>query len=215
MQVAATDTPARSASSRWSLAYAWLAGLAVYCVAILIADKPEATWINDAAWTISSGAAALACFRAARLVEPARRRAWFMFGIGCTSWFAGQLHWNYSQLVLRVDLPFPSIGQAFFSAFAPFAIAAVLWVSQRGAVDPLMGFTPVLKAFIATIIGGLGSLRGAVLGGFVLGGLEVGSELFLTPDVAPYRDAIVLLAVVALLVVKPEGLLPAPRAHRS
>jgi len=95
------------------------------------------------------------------------------------------------------------------------AIAAVLWVSQRGAVDPLMGFTPVLKAFIATIIGGLGSLRGAVLGGFVLGGLEVGSELFLTPYVAPYRDAIVLLALVALLVVKPEGLLPAPRARRS
>lgn len=95
------------------------------------------------------------------------------------------------------------------------AVAAVLWVSQRGAVDPLMGFTPVLKAFIATIIGGLGSLRGAVLGGFVLGGLEVGSELFLTPSVAPYRDAIVLLALVALLVVRPEGLLPAPRARRS
>lgn len=107
------------------------------------------------------------------------------------------------------------IATAFAISGVLASIAAVLWVAQRGAVDPLMGFTPVLKAFIATIIGGLGSLRGAVLGGFVLGGLEVGSELFLTPDVAPYRDAIVLLAVVALLVVRPEGLLPAPRARRS
>ncbi|ATU95382.1 branched-chain amino acid ABC transporter permease [Phyllobacterium zundukense] len=95
------------------------------------------------------------------------------------------------------------------------AIAAVLWVSQRGSVDPLMGFTPVLKAFIAAILGGLGSLRGAVAGGFILGGLEVGSELFLTSGTAPYRDAIVLMAVVALLVVKPEGLIPASRAQRS
>ncbi|MFB9984567.1 branched-chain amino acid ABC transporter permease [Mesorhizobium newzealandense] len=94
-------------------------------------------------------------------------------------------------------------------------IAAILWISQRGSVDPLMGFTPVLKAFIAAIIGGLGSLRGAVLGGFVLGALEVGSEPFLTTGTAPYRDALVLLAVVLLLLVKPDGLLPAVRGLRS
>ena len=58
-------------------------------------------------------------------------------------------------------------------------VAAVLWVSQRASVDPLMGFTPVLKAFIAAILGGLGSLRGAVAGGFVLGFVEVFLAAFL------------------------------------
>ncbi|MEM8664519.1 MAG: branched-chain amino acid ABC transporter permease, partial [Pseudomonadota bacterium] len=60
-------------------------------------------------------------------------------------------------------------------------IAAVVWTAQRGSVDPLMGFFPVLKAFIATVLGGLGSLSGAVLGGFVVGSVEVFSQAFL-PD---------------------------------
>jgi branched-chain amino acid transport system permease protein len=48
----------------------------------------------------------------------------------------------------------------------------VLWVAQRASVYPLMGFVPVLKAFIAAILSGLGSLTGAVAGGFVLGFIE-------------------------------------------
>jgi signal transduction histidine kinase len=130
MQVAATDVSARSASSRWSLAYGWLAGLAAYCAAIFFADETAAKWINDIAWTLASAAAMIACFWAARRVQPARRRAWLLLGTGCASWLAGQLHWNYSQLVLRVDLPFPSIGQLFFSLFAPFTIAAVLMLPE-------------------------------------------------------------------------------------
>ena len=52
-------------------------------------------------------------------------------------------------------------------------VAGVLYVARRGAVDPYMGFIPVIKAFIATVLGGFQSLVGAVLGGFLLGGLEV------------------------------------------
>lgn len=94
-------------------------------------------------------------------------------------------------------------------------IAAVIWTAQRGSVDPLMGFFPVLKAFIATVLGGLGSLSGAVLGGFVVGAIEVFSQAFLPESLSPYRDAIVLGSVILILLVRPEGLIPPARVDRS
>ena len=94
-------------------------------------------------------------------------------------------------------------------------IAAVVWTAQRGSVDPLMGFYPVLKAFIATVLGGLGSLAGAVLGGFLVGMVEVFSQAFLPDQLAPYRDAIVLTTVIAILLVRPDGLIPAAKVDRS
>ena len=90
--------------------------------------------------------------------------------------------------------------------------AAVLWVSQRSSVDPLMGFVPVLKAFIAAILGGLGSLRGAVLGGFLLGFIEVYLAAFLPSHWQEFRDPIALSLVVLVLLARPNGLLPAPAA---
>lgn len=94
-------------------------------------------------------------------------------------------------------------------------IAAVIWTAQRGSVDPMMGFFPVLKAFIATVLGGLGSLSGAVLGGFVIGALEVLAQAFLPDALAPYRDAIVLGGIILMLLCRPDGLLPAATGNRS
>ncbi len=94
-------------------------------------------------------------------------------------------------------------------------VAAVLWVAQRGSVDPLMGATPVLKAFIATVLGGLGSLPGAVLGGFVVGAVEVFLQAFLPETAQPFREAISLSLIIGLLVWRPNGLLPAPTTLRS
>ena len=91
----------------------------------------------------------------------------------------------------------------------------MIWTAQRGSVDPMMGFFPVLKAFIATVLGGLGSLGGAVAGGFVIGVLEVLAQAFLPEALAPYRDAIVLAAVIAVLLWRPDGLLPAAKTSRS
>ncbi len=91
----------------------------------------------------------------------------------------------------------------------------MLWVAQRASVDPLMGFVPVLKAFIAAVVGGLGSLPGAVAGGFLLGVIEVLLQATLPSDLAPYRDAIVLSGVIAVLLIRPQGLIPAPTAQRS
>jgi branched-chain amino acid transport system permease protein len=94
-------------------------------------------------------------------------------------------------------------------------IAAVVWTAQRGSVDPLMGFFPVLKAFIATVLGGLGSLPGAVIGGFVVGAVEVFSQAFLPDSLSPYRDAIVLSVIIGILILRPDGLVPAARSDRS
>jgi branched-chain amino acid transport system permease protein len=87
-------------------------------------------------------------------------------------------------------------------------VAAVLWVSQRASVDPLMGFMPVLKAFIAAILGGLGSLRGAVAGGFLLGFIEIYLAAFLPPEMQEFRDPISLGIVVLVLLFRPNGLIP-------
>ncbi|MGJ8628938.1 MAG: branched-chain amino acid ABC transporter permease [Sulfitobacter sp.] len=88
-------------------------------------------------------------------------------------------------------------------------VAAVLWVSQRSSVDPHMGFLPVVKAFIAAILGGLGSLRGAVAGGFLLGFIEIYLAAFLPPELQEFRDPIGLSIVVAVLLFRPNGLIPA------
>jgi branched-chain amino acid transport system permease protein len=101
--------------------------------------------------------------------------------------------------------------RAIMAAFAISGLlagaAGVLWVAQRGSVDPLMGLLPVIKAFIATVIGGLGSLAGAAIGGFILGAVEIILRSTLPEAALPYRDAVSLLFVIALLLVRPNGLL--------
>lgn len=87
------------------------------------------------------------------------------------------------------------------------AIAAILWIAQRSSVDPMMGLIPVLKAFIGTTLGGLGSLSGAVLGGLVLGAVEIYLSAYLPDAALPYHGAITLAIVIAILVVRPKGLL--------
>ena len=87
-------------------------------------------------------------------------------------------------------------------------VAAVLWVSQRASVDPLMGFVPVLKAFIAAILGGLGSLTGAVAGGFLLGFIEIYLTAFLPEHWLEFKEPIGLGLVVLVLLFRPNGLIP-------
>lgn len=97
---------------------------------------------------------------------------------------------------------------AFSGIFA--AAAALVLVAQGGTVDPTFGVVPVLYAFIATILGGMGSLIGAALGGYILGILTVVLQLVLPPNLAAYRDALVFLAVILFFIARPEGLIVAP-----
>lgn len=85
-------------------------------------------------------------------------------------------------------------------------IAGVLWIARTTSVNPSSGFVPVIEAFIASVIGGLGNLRGAVLGGFFLGTLEVFLQATLPGGLLPYAQATSLLVVVAILYVRPQGL---------
>ncbi|MEA2537587.1 MAG: branched-chain amino acid transport system permease protein [Chloroflexota bacterium] len=102
----------------------------------------------------------------------------------------------------------------FVLSGAVAGLAGVIWMAQRGSVDPLMGSTPLLKAFVATVLGGLGSVPGAILGGFALGAAEIVLQAFLPPELLPFRDAIVFALVIAVLTVRPRGLLPAKLGER-
>ena len=86
-------------------------------------------------------------------------------------------------------------------------LAAIFFIARRGAIDPFMGLLPVLKAFVACVLGGFGSLPGAVVGGLVLGILEVVLIIVLPDILAGLRDAAVFFIVGAILVWRPQGIL--------
>jgi branched-chain amino acid transport system permease protein len=96
---------------------------------------------------------------------------------------------------------------AFVIGSALAGVVGILWSIRVGKVDPLMGFYPVLKAFVASVIGGLGSLPGAVLGGYVLGFLEILLQGLLPSALTPYRDAFVFVILIVLLLFRPNGIL--------
>lgn len=86
------------------------------------------------------------------------------------------------------------------------ALIGLLMVSQTGLVDIQMGAPMMLVAFVATVIGGLGSLAGAVLGGFLIGVVSTLLQAWLPLDARAFRDAFVYLAVILLLLWRPNGL---------
>jgi branched-chain amino acid transport system permease protein len=99
------------------------------------------------------------------------------------------------------------IAIAFAISGALAAIVGVLIVLQTGQVSPTMGLTPVLVGFIAVVIGGFGRISGAVVGGLVLGALSSLLGTYLPDGLVPFRDAIVFSLPVAILIVRPQGLL--------
>jgi branched-chain amino acid transport system permease protein len=116
-----------------------------------------------------------------------------------------------SQDLLAARLVGINVNRVVAVAFAIGSLLAgvvgLLWSARVGKVDPLMGFNPVLKAFVASVIGGLGSLPGAVLGAYVLGGLEILLQGLLPSALTPYRDAFVFAVLIALLLLRPNGIL--------
>jgi branched-chain amino acid transport system permease protein len=86
------------------------------------------------------------------------------------------------------------------------AVGGILWSYKYPQLNPLMGVMPGLKCFIAAVIGGIGSIPGAVLGGFLLGAIELLTIAFL-PTLTGYRDAFAFVLLIAVLLVKPSGLL--------
>ena len=101
------------------------------------------------------------------------------------------------------------IAAAFALSGLLAAVAAILLVAKTGTATPTMGINVVLIAFMATIVGGMGSLQGAVLGGFSVGAFTVALQAVLPLEMRVYRDAFVFAAVLLVLIVRPQGLIPA------
>jgi branched-chain amino acid transport system permease protein len=86
------------------------------------------------------------------------------------------------------------------------AIGGILWALKYPQLNPTMGIMPGLKCFIAAVLGGIGNIGGAVLGGFLLGFLEIMIIAFL-PGLTGYRDAFAFIILILVLLFKPSGLL--------
>lgn len=84
------------------------------------------------------------------------------------------------------------------------AVAGALFVSSYGFVDPYTGALPGIKAFVAAVLGGIGSIPGAMLGGILLGIIESMSKAYISTQLS---DAVVFGVLIVVLLVKPAGLL--------
>jgi branched-chain amino acid transport system permease protein len=86
-------------------------------------------------------------------------------------------------------------------------LVALFWIGRTGQTYPTVGLQPVLIAFIASVVGGMETLKGAVLGGYVLGFLTIGLQTWLPQGVNNYRDAVMFGIVILVLLVRPQGLI--------
>lgn len=84
------------------------------------------------------------------------------------------------------------------------AAAGALFAMAYPQVHPFMGIMPGLKAFTAAVLGGIGSLPGALLGGLIMGQVEVLTAAYITTD---FRDAIAFSILILVLLFRPSGLL--------
>ncbi|MEJ5300662.1 MAG: branched-chain amino acid ABC transporter permease [Thermodesulforhabdaceae bacterium] len=94
------------------------------------------------------------------------------------------------------------------------AVGGIMWAMKYPQVNPFMGIIPGIKAFIAAVLGGIGSITGAVIGGFVLG---IGEVLIVAifPGFAQYRDAFAFLVLILLLIFRPTGIMGEPIVDKT
>ena len=92
------------------------------------------------------------------------------------------------------------------------ALASVFFLLKAPTMSPTFGSLPGIKAFTAAVIGGIGSIPGAMLGGILLGVIECFAQS--VPAISPYTDAIEFSILIILLLVKPSGLLGKMRREK-
>ena len=97
-----------------------------------------------------------------------------------------------------------TISMTFAIGSALAAVAGILYISQYQSMKPTLGALPGIKAFVAAVLGGIGSIPGAMLGGILLGLIESVSKAYISTELA---DAIVFGVLIVVLLFRPSGLL--------
>ncbi|MBP1708711.1 MAG: amino acid/amide transporter rane protein 1, family [Deltaproteobacteria bacterium] len=98
------------------------------------------------------------------------------------------------------------IAMTFALGSALAAAGGIMWAMKFPQIDPYMGIVPGLKAFVAAVLGGIGNVVGAALGGFLLGLLEI-LLVALMPSLGGYKDAFAFLILIAILLFRPVGIM--------
>ena len=86
------------------------------------------------------------------------------------------------------------------------AVGGIFWAVNYPSVEPMMGVLVGLKAFAAAVVGGIGSVTGAVVGGFIIGFTEVVVIAFF-PELGGYKDAFAFIFLILVLLFKPTGIM--------
>ena len=101
------------------------------------------------------------------------------------------------------------ISSAFILSGMIAGVVSLFWIGRTASVTPTIGLGPLLIAFVATVIGGMSRLEGAVVGGFVYGLVFSFIGVLLPQTLLDYREAFMFLFVIIILLVRPEGLVGA------
>lgn len=104
------------------------------------------------------------------------------------------------------------ISTAFAISGIMAGIVSIFWIARSSTVTPTLGAPPLLVAFVATVIGGMRSLTGAVVGGFVYAIIISLLGIFLPPDLLEFREAFMFAFVIIVLLFRPQGLISSKTA---
>lgn len=99
------------------------------------------------------------------------------------------------------------ISTAFAISGIMAGIVSIFWIGRTASVTPTIGMSPLLVAFVATVIGGMNGLTGAVVGGFVYAITISLLGVILPPGVVEFREAFMFAFVIIVLLFRPEGLI--------
>lgn len=99
-----------------------------------------------------------------------------------------------------------TIAMTFFIGSILAATGAIMWGLKYPQIQAYVGMMPGLKCFIAAVIGGIGNIKGAIVGALLLGMMEILIVFFL-PGLTGYKDAFAFIALVVILLWKPTGIL--------
>ncbi|MCT4508561.1 MAG: branched-chain amino acid ABC transporter permease [Tepidibacter sp.] len=98
------------------------------------------------------------------------------------------------------------ISITFFIGSSLACTGGLMWGLKFPQITPLVGIMPGLKCFIAAVVGGIGNITGAVMGGFILGLGEI-MLVALLPALTGYRDAFAFILLIVILLIKPTGIM--------